>query len=57
LEALLPESEATAKANKDKSIEKGFQFKYHTHLYHTKTEKLIFTVMNMVICCRKIIGI
>lgn len=39
LESLLPDGEATAKANRDKLIEKGFQFKYHTHLYQTKTEK------------------
>jgi hypothetical protein len=36
LESLLPEGEATAKTNRDKLIEKGFQFKYHTHLYNTK---------------------
>ena len=39
LESLLPEGEPTAKTNKDKLIEKGFQFKYHTHLYHTKTDR------------------
>jgi hypothetical protein len=42
LESLLPEGEATAKASRDKLIEKGFQFKYHTHLYHTKTDKTGF---------------
>lgn len=42
LESLLPEGEATAKASRDKLIEKGFQFKYHTHLYNTKTEKTYF---------------
>jgi hypothetical protein len=36
LESLLPDGEATAKTNRDKLIEKGFQFKYHTHLYSTK---------------------
>jgi len=36
LESLLAEGEATAKANRDKLIEKGFQFKYHTHSYNTK---------------------
>jgi hypothetical protein len=36
LESLLAEGEATAKTNKDKLVEKGFQFKYHTHLYSTK---------------------
>lgn len=42
LESLLPEGEATAKASRDKLIEKGFQFKYHTHLYQTKTDKTYF---------------
>jgi hypothetical protein len=42
LESLLPEAEATAKASRDKLIEKGFQFKYHTHLYNTKTDKTYF---------------
>ena len=42
LESLLPEGETTAKANRDKLIEKGFQFKYHTHLYNTKTDKTYF---------------
>ncbi len=42
LESLLPDGEPTAKASKDKLIEKGFQFKYHTHLYHTKTDKTYF---------------
>ncbi|HMK04964.1 MAG TPA: hypothetical protein VK489_12260 [Ferruginibacter sp.] len=36
LESLLPESRSTAKATREKLIEKGFQFKYHTHLYNTK---------------------
>ena len=36
LESLLAEGEATAKTNRDKLIEKGFRFKYHTHLYSTK---------------------
>jgi hypothetical protein len=36
LESLLPDGEATAKANRDKLIEKGFQFKYHTHQYSAK---------------------
>jgi len=39
LESLLPAGEPTAKANRDKLVEKGFQFKYHTHLYQTKTGK------------------
>lgn len=42
LESLLPDGESTAKASRDKLIEKGFQFKYHTHLYHTKTDKTYF---------------
>lgn len=42
LESLLPEGEATAKTSLDKLIEKGFQFKYHTHLYNTKTDKTYF---------------
>jgi hypothetical protein len=42
LEGLLPEGEPTVKANRDKLIEKGFQFKYHTHLYHTQTGKTYF---------------
>lgn len=37
LESLLPDGEATAKANRDKLIEKGFQFKYLTHHYSTKS--------------------
>lgn len=42
LERLLPEGEPTAKTNKDKLLEKGFQFKYRTHLYQTKNEKTYF---------------
>ena len=42
LESLLPDGEPTAKACRDKLIEKGFQFKYHTHLYHTKNDKTYF---------------
>jgi predicted nucleic acid-binding Zn ribbon protein len=42
LETLLPEGEATAKANKDKLIEKGFQFKYHTNLYKAKNGNTYF---------------
>jgi hypothetical protein len=42
LECLLPEGEATAKANRDKLIEKGFQFKYHTHQYCAKNGKTYF---------------
>ena len=42
LQSLLPEGEPTAKANRDKLIEKGFQFKYHTHLYSTKNGNTYF---------------
>jgi predicted nucleic acid-binding Zn ribbon protein len=42
LESLLPDGEPTAKANRDKLIEKGFQFKYHTHLYSTKNGNTYF---------------
>jgi predicted nucleic acid-binding Zn ribbon protein len=42
LESLLPEGDPTAKTNKDKLLEKGFQFKYHTHLYQTKNDKTYF---------------
>ncbi len=42
LESILPEGEATAKTSRDKLAEKGFQFKYHTHLYHTKAGKTYF---------------
>jgi hypothetical protein len=36
LEILLPEGEPTAKANQDKLLQLGFQFKYHTHQYTAK---------------------
>lgn len=39
LEGLLPDGEETAKANKDKLLRLGFQFKYLTHIYTTKTGK------------------
>ena len=42
LASLLPETESTAKANKDKLIEKGFQFKYHTHQYTAKNGNSYF---------------
>jgi predicted nucleic acid-binding Zn ribbon protein len=42
LEGILPKGEATAKANKDKLIEKGFQFKYLTHIHHTKNGNTYF---------------
>lgn len=39
LAAILPDGEETAKTNKDKLQLLGFHFKYHTHLYTTKTGK------------------
>jgi hypothetical protein len=42
LENLLPEGEETAKANKEKLQRLGFQFKYITHTYTTKTGKTYF---------------
>jgi len=42
LESLLPEGEETAKANKEKLNRLGFQFKYITHTYTTKTGKIYF---------------
>ena len=39
LESLLTEGEETAKANKEKLQRLGFQFKYITHTYVTKTGK------------------
>ena len=44
LESLLPEGEATAKANQDKLLQLGFQFKYHTHQYTTKNGNNYFYV-------------
>lgn len=42
LESLLPEGEQTTKASKDKLLEKGFQFKYHTHQYQAKNGNTYF---------------
>ncbi len=42
LESLLPDEEETAKASKDKLLRLGFQFKYLTHLYITKTGKTYY---------------
>lgn len=42
LESLLSEGETTARASREKLIEKGFQFKYHTHLYQTINGKTYF---------------
>ncbi|HMX77184.1 MAG TPA: DUF2116 family Zn-ribbon domain-containing protein [Chitinophagaceae bacterium] len=42
LESVLPDGEETAKANRDKLQSLGFHFKYHTHIYTTKTGKAYF---------------
>jgi predicted nucleic acid-binding Zn ribbon protein len=42
LESLLTDSEETAKANKDKLLRLGFQFKYLTHIYTTRTGKTYY---------------
>ena len=39
LASVLPETEETAKANKEKLQRLGFQFKYLTHTYTTKSGK------------------
>jgi hypothetical protein len=42
LESILPGTEETAKASKDKLQRLGFHFKYLTHIYTTKTGKSYF---------------
>lgn len=42
LESLLPAGEQTAKASRDKLVEKGFLFKYHTHQYHARNGNTYF---------------
>lgn len=42
LESLLTEAKPTASISKDKLMEKGFAFKYHTHLYTTKDGRTYF---------------
>ena len=42
LEALLPVNEEMAKANKDKLLQKEFQFKYNTHTYTNKKGNTYF---------------
>ena len=42
LESLLPENEEMAKANKDKLLQKEFQFKYNTHTYTNKKGNTYF---------------
>lgn len=39
LESILPTTEETAKANKEKLLRLGFHFKYLTHTYTTKSGK------------------
>ena len=42
LESILPDEGETAKANKEKLTRLGFQFRYITHTYTTKTGKTYF---------------
>ena len=42
LESLLHHSGPTIKTNRDKLLEQGFRFKYHTHLYSTKNGNTYF---------------
>ena len=42
LGSLLPAGEQTAKTNRDKLIQKGFLFKYHTHTYTNKNGHTYF---------------
>ena len=42
LESLLPTTEETARAPKEKLSRLGFQFKYITHMYTTKTGKTYY---------------
>jgi predicted nucleic acid-binding Zn ribbon protein len=42
LEELLPDGEETAKTTQRKLLQKGFLFKYVTHLYTTKTGKIYY---------------
>ena len=42
LESLLPHSGPTVKTNRDKLLEEGFRFKYHTHSYSTKNGNTYF---------------
>lgn len=42
LESILPEDEETARANKDKLQRLGFQFRYLTHVYTTRTGKTYY---------------
>jgi hypothetical protein len=42
LETILPETEKMAKANKDKLLKLGFQFKYQTHTYTNQKGNVYF---------------
>ncbi len=42
LESIISEGEEIAKINKDKMIEKGYQFKYSTHTYTNKKGNTYF---------------
>ncbi len=42
LENLLPAGEETAKTNKEKLLQLGFQLKYFTHIYTTRTGKVYY---------------
>jgi hypothetical protein len=42
LGSILVDEEETAKANKDKLLRLGFQFRYLTHVYTTKTGKTYY---------------
>lgn len=44
LEAALAKGEPTAKMHRDKLLEKGYNLKYHTHTYSTKTGNNYFYV-------------
>jgi hypothetical protein len=42
LESLVPGTEQVVKIDRDRLIEKGFQFKYHTHLYKARNGNTYF---------------
>src|SRR5438034_11239501 len=42
LQTILPNGDETAKANKEKLLNLGFQFKYLTHAYKTKRERTYY---------------
>ena len=47
LESFFNEEEEIAKTNKDKLLEKGFQFKYMTHTYTNKKGNVYFFCYDM----------